>query len=67
MRKKRTRSFPVMLLLVSMVMTLLAPLSLNAQEARGTISGKVMDADKARLPDATVKITNVAMGTTTSR
>jgi hypothetical protein len=46
-----------------MIVTLLAPLSLAAQEARGTITGKVIDADKARVPEASVKIMNTAMGT----
>jgi hypothetical protein len=37
---------------------------LCAQEPRGTITGKVMDPSKAVIPGATVRITNVAMGTT---
>ena len=41
----------------------LSPTSLRAQEARGTISGTVMDSNKAVVPGATVTITNVAMGT----
>lgn len=40
--------------------------ALQAQEARGTISGKVLDANQASVPGAQVKITNVAMGTTAS-
>jgi hypothetical protein len=46
-------------------MVLVAPTSLRAQEARGTISGTVMDANKAVIPGAVVTITNVAMGTST--
>ncbi len=42
---------------------LLSPASLRAQEARGTISGTVMDSNKAVVPGASVTITNVAMGT----
>ena len=41
----------------------LSPISLRAQEARGTISGTVMDSNKAAVPGASVTITNVAMGT----
>ena len=44
---------------------MLSPVSLQAQEARGTISGTVMDSNKAAVPGASVTITNVAMGTTT--
>lgn len=40
--------------------------TLHAQEARGTISGKVLDSNQASVPGANVKITNVAMGTTVS-
>jgi hypothetical protein len=47
-------------------MALLFPLSLRAQEARGTITGTVRDANKAVIAGATVKITNVAMGTSVS-
>ncbi len=39
------------------------PHSASAQEARGTIKGTVMDESKAAVPGATVKITNIAMGT----
>jgi hypothetical protein len=51
-------------IIISVLLALLAPSVLHAQEARGTISGTVMDANKAVVPAATVKITNVAMGTT---
>jgi hypothetical protein len=45
-------------------MVLIAPATASAQEARGTITGKVVDANKSVLAGATVKVTNVAMGTT---
>ncbi|HYE74941.1 MAG TPA: carboxypeptidase-like regulatory domain-containing protein, partial [Blastocatellia bacterium] len=38
--------------------------SIHAQEARGTIRGKVLDSSQAVVPGASVKVTNVAMGTT---
>ena len=47
-------------------MVLLAPATSLAQEARGTITGKVKDASDAVLPNASVKITNTARGTTTN-
>jgi hypothetical protein len=40
--------------------------SLRAQEARGTITGKVSDPNKAAVPGATVKVTDVERGTTTT-
>src|SRR5262249_31995310 len=40
--------------------------SLGAQETRGTITGKVMDANNAVVPSAPVKITNTAKGTSVS-
>ena len=46
------------------MLVFLLPHSANAQESRGTIKGTVMDSSKAAVPGATVKITNVAMGTT---
>jgi hypothetical protein len=45
------------------VMALFFSVPLYAQEARGTITGNVSDANKAAIPGASVKITNVAMGT----
>src|SRR6185503_1362639 len=37
-----------------------------AQDTRGTITGKITDAEKAVVPGASVTITNVAMGTSVS-
>ncbi len=45
---------------------LFSPVAFFAQEARGTITGKVRDASQSVVPGASVKITNVAMGTTVS-
>src|SRR5215475_7084484 len=44
-------------------MVLLTPATASAQEARGTITGRVLDTNKSVLAGATVKVTNVAMGT----
>ena len=49
-----------------LVIVLLSSTAAYAQEARGTITGTVRDASKAILPGATVKVTNVAMGTAVS-
>src|SRR5262245_56217231 len=38
--------------------------TLSAQEARGTITGKITETTQAVVPGASVKVTNVAMGTT---
>ncbi len=42
------------------------PRSMLAQESRGTITGTVTDSAKAVIQGASVKVTNVAMGTTVS-
>jgi hypothetical protein len=42
----------------------LVPHATWAQEARGTITGRVLDTSKSVVPGATVNITNVAMNTT---
>lgn len=60
----RTRSRPIFVLVVSLVVALFSAASVGAQEARGTITGRVVDATQAVVPGASVKITNVAMGTT---
>src|SRR5512138_692494 len=43
---------------------LFLPISLSAQETRGRITGKVEDPNKAAVPGATVKITDVARAST---
>ncbi|MGH9426343.1 MAG: carboxypeptidase-like regulatory domain-containing protein [Terriglobia bacterium] len=63
-QSKSTGAVYAFAVLVSMVMLATAPL--DAQEARGTIMGKVTDPNKAVIYGASVKITNVAMGTTVS-
>jgi len=45
------------------VACLIWPYAAPAQEARGTITGTVVDSSKGVLPGATVTVTNVAMGT----
>jgi hypothetical protein len=57
---------PARLFVIIAVVGLLFSISASAQEARGTITGTVKDATQAVVPGATVKITNVAMGTTVS-
>ena len=49
-----------------LTLCLFSPLSLRAQEARGTLTGTVKDSTGAVVPNAQVKITNTARGTTTS-
>src|SRR5688500_8428314 len=64
----RSRFTPVACVcsVILFALIVLSPTSLRAQEARGTISGTVMDSNKAVVPGATVTITNVAMGTNNS-
>lgn len=53
-------------IICAMVFTLtllLIPISLRAQEVRGTISGKVVDQNKAAVPGATVTVTDVSRAT----
>jgi Carboxypeptidase regulatory-like domain/TonB dependent receptor-like, beta-barrel len=59
-----TRTVQALPLVVLAAIVMSAPVC--AQEARGTITGTVRDASKAVVPGATVRITNVAMGTTVS-
>jgi hypothetical protein len=42
------------------------PVTLRAQEVRGKISGQVLDSNKAAVPGATVKVTDVARATVTN-
>jgi hypothetical protein len=49
--------------LIAMFLLAAAPIA-AAQDARGTISGTVVDASKSLVPGASVTATNIAMGTT---
>src|ERR1051325_3651704 len=63
MNSRTTKPIQVVVLLVSMLVSML-PATVWAQETRGTITGNVTDANQALVSGATVKVTNVAMGTT---
>jgi Carboxypeptidase regulatory-like domain len=63
MKPAASRLLQVLAIAVFATMALLAPTA-GAQEARGTILGKVRDANDSVMPGASVKITDVARGTT---
>lgn len=52
--------------IVFLLMVFIVPVSLRAQEVRGKISGRVLDPNKAAVPGASVKVTDVARGTMVS-
>src|SRR5215470_16179375 len=64
MNVRNNRAGKFLSLLTLLVVALLITATLYAQEARGTITGKVLDANQAAVAGASVKITNTAMGTT---
>src|SRR5262249_43152349 len=66
MRSKAGITIQAFALLLSLIMTLSPIMVMGAQDTRGKISGKVTDANKAVVPGATVKVTNVAMNATTT-
>lgn len=66
MTSSASKAAHAFVLTVFAAIVLLAASPALAQEARGTITGKVRDANQSVLPGASVKITNVAMGTTVS-
>jgi Carboxypeptidase regulatory-like domain len=66
MKPAASRLLHALAIAVFATMVLLAPSSASAQEARGTITGKVRDASDAVMPGAQVRITDVARGTTVS-
>lgn len=63
MKSAATRALQVAAIAVFATLALLVPAT-YAQESRGTIAGKILDANKNMVMGATVKVTNVAMGTT---
>lgn len=66
MNPSTTRTMQMFAPLVFLAIVMSSTGSLIAQEARGTITGKVRDAGQAVVPGATVDVTNVAMNTTVS-
>lgn len=64
MQPKKSRTTQFLSLGMLMFLILIAPLTLRAQETRGTITGRVRDASNAVVPGAAVRITNTAMGST---
>lgn len=66
MKSKFTPAAYVFFALVFVFMVFGAPVSLRAQEVRGKITGRVMDPSKAAIPGASVKVTDVARGVTTT-
>src|SRR5215813_4802340 len=63
--KMRISSAPHVWLMVLFALALcLCPITTSAQEARGKITGSVTDPNKAAVAGASVKITNLARGTT---
>ncbi len=64
MKPAASRFMQGLAIVVFTIMVLLAPATARAQESRGAITGKVLDAGNAVIQGATVKVTNVAMGTT---
>ena len=64
MKPAASRVLQALAIAVFATMVLLAPATARAQESRGAITGKVVDAGRAVIQGATVKVTNVAMGTT---
>ena len=63
MSARKIKAVQVFVLVVSLFLTVMPPTSMATQEARGTITGKVVDAQKGLVADASVVISNVAMGT----
>src|SRR5262245_23866995 len=66
MRSRKTKAFQVCVLVTSLISAIFTIVAFGGQETRGTITGKVVDANKGVVPSASVKITNIAMGTSLS-
>src|SRR6266480_4872818 len=65
----KSKSIPASYVYCAIAFVLLAlcvPVSLNAQEVRGKITGRVLDPNNAAMPGASVKVTDAARGTTVS-
>jgi Carboxypeptidase regulatory-like domain/TonB dependent receptor len=66
MKARLSKVLRLMMAIIPVVVLLVFPLSLNAQETRGRITGKVTDPNKASIAGAAVKITDIARGTSVS-
>ena len=66
MERKRTAASFLPWAVAFLLMALVLPASLHAQETRGKITGRVTDSTKATVPGASVTVTDVARGTTAS-
>jgi hypothetical protein len=64
MERKRTPASFVLWAVAFLLMALVLPASLHAQETRGRIAGRVTDSTKATVPGATVTVRDVARGAT---
>jgi len=64
MKEKKTGAGLILVFAFAMIVVLCSPSALRAQEVRGTIKGRVLDPNKAAIPGASVKVTDVARGTT---
>ena len=63
MERKRTPGSFVICAVVFLLMAIALPASLDAQETRGRITGRVTDATKGAIPGATVTVTDPARNT----
>lgn len=66
MERKRTPASFVPWAAAFLLIALVLPASLHAQETRGRITGRVTDTTKATVPGASVTVTDVARGRTAS-
>ena len=66
MKPKVRKTIQLWVTVAFLTVTLVPQSRAFAQDTRGTITGKITDAEKAVVPGASVTITNVAMGTSVS-